>query len=229
MQTGRKIFVAGGTGYLGCGLIPRLLARGHRVVALARGNSARRLPAACIAVRGDALDGESYSEHVASCDTFVQLVGVAHPSPRKEQEFVSIDQKSALEAIRVAAQQRIGHFVYVSVAHPAPTMHAYVAIREACEAELSRSGMNATVLRPWYVLGSGHRWPYVLLPMYWVAERIPSMRTSALRLGLVTWGQMVAALVAAVENPAEGIKIVEVPEIRAASNSIARRRAGASG
>jgi len=41
------------------------------------------------------------------------------------------------------------------------------------------------------------------------------MRDSARRLGLVTLRQMVVALRDAVENPGDGIRIVEVPEIRA--------------
>ncbi|HSQ31732.1 MAG TPA: hypothetical protein VLN49_17865 [Gemmatimonadaceae bacterium] len=27
-------------------------------------------------------------------------------------------------------------------------------------------GVAQTALRPWYVLGAGHRWPYALVPMY---------------------------------------------------------------
>ena len=43
---------------------------------------------------------------------------------------------------------------------------------------------------------------------------IPSKREAVQRLGLVTLKQMIAGLVDAVENPAQGIKIVEVPDIR---------------
>jgi hypothetical protein len=50
--------------------------------------------------------------------------------------------------------------------------------------------------------------------MYWLMERIPATRESALRLGLVTLDQMLAALVMAVENPCEGIRIMDVPIIR---------------
>ena len=74
--------------------------------------------------------------------------------------------------------------------------------------------MNATVLRPWYVLGPGHRWPYVLFPAYLICKRIPAMRDSARRLGLVTLSQMLEALVYAVENPSRGVRILEVPDIR---------------
>ena len=74
--------------------------------------------------------------------------------------------------------------------------------------------MNVTIVRPWYVLGPGHRWPYVLLPMYWLCERIPATRDSALRLGLVRLTQMTQTLVSAVENPSIGARFVEVPQIR---------------
>jgi uncharacterized protein YbjT (DUF2867 family) len=104
----------------------------------------------------------------------------------------------------------------VSVAHPAPVMKAYTAARAEGEALLAAAGLRATILRPWYVLGPGHRWAYALAPLYWMAERVPSTRETARRLGLVTLGQMVAALVHAVEHPPEATRIVGVPEIRRA-------------
>ena len=210
----KRVFVTGGTGYVGSRLISKLVAAGHDVTALARPGADSRLPAGCHPVIGDALDGASYLEKIKGCDTFVQLVGVAHPSPAKAKEFEAIDKRSGLDAIRVAKQAGIKHFVYVSVAHPAPLMHAYIAARSACEDALLESGMNATILRPWYILGPGHRWPYTLIPLYWLAECIPSSRESARRLGLVTIAQMVEALVRATGQPAHGIQIVEVPQIR---------------
>ena len=95
-------------------------------------------------------------------------------------------------------------------------MHAYIAVRCECEAAIESAGLNATILRPWYVLGPGHRWPYLLLPIYQLAELLPSMRDGAQRLGLVTLEQMITALTFAVENPVLGRKIVTVPEIRTA-------------
>ena len=79
------------------------------------------------------------------------------------------------------------------------------------------SKVRHTIVRPWYVLGPGHRWPYALLPMYWLMERLPATRESARRLGLVTLEQMVNALVHAVEHPPATSRIVEVPEIRNAT------------
>lgn len=214
MESQRFVFVTGGTGYMGLPLIAQLLQRGHKVRAVVRAGSEGKLPAGCEGVVGNALDAASYAIQVPPADTFVQLVGVAHPSPSKATQFRAIDLASATGAINAARKAGIQHFVYLSVAHPAPVMKDYIAVRTECESVLRASGLNATILRPWYVLGPGHRWPYALLPMYWLMERLPSTREGARRLGLVTLAQMIRTLVHAAENPPQGARIVEVPEIR---------------
>jgi uncharacterized protein YbjT (DUF2867 family) len=208
------VFVTGGTGYVGRPLITRLLARGHEVRALARPGSEKKLPPGCHAIPGDALDGKSYALKIAPADTFVQLVGVSHPSPTKAAEFRNIDLASGQSAVDAAKSAGVRHFVYISVAHPAPMMKAYIEVRTQCEAMIRQSGMDATILRPWYVLGPGHRWPYFLIPIYKLMELLPATRAGATRLGLVTLEQMVQSLVHAIETPAQGVRIVEVPEIR---------------
>src|SRR5579862_2508156 len=199
---------------MGSRLIPRLLARGHTVRALTRKGSETKLPPGCQIVIGDPLEKESFAARVAPSDTFVQLVGVPHPSPKKGEQFRAIDLVSVRASVPAAVEARVQHFVYVSVAQPAPMMKDYIAVRAEGESLLRASGLNATILRPWYVLGPGHRWPYFLLPAYWLCELLPPTREGARRLGLVTLEQMLAALVHAVENPATGVRIVEVPEIR---------------
>lgn len=213
----RRVFVTGATGYLGRRVIPELLARGHAVRALARAGSASRLPAGCEAVTGDALDAASFSARVPPCDTLLQLVGVAHPSPAKAALFRSVDLASLRASVEAAVAASVSHFVYVSVAHPAPAMKAYWQARAEGEEVLRASGVPATILRPWYVLGPGHRWPYALLPLYWILERLPPTREGARRLGLVSLAQMTRALIAAVESPPQSLRILEVPEIRRAS------------
>lgn len=211
-----EVFITGGTGYVGRRLISELLERGHSVRALVRRGSEGRLPRGCEPVTGDALDHTTFADAVRAGETFVQLVGTPHPNPRKAAEFERVDFVSARESVIAARRAGVAHFVYVSVAQPAPAMRAYVAVRARCEALVRESGLAATFVRPWYVLGPGHRWPYLLAPMYWLAERLPSTRETARRLGLVTLDDMVAALVQAVESPPRGIHIVEVPEIRGA-------------
>lgn len=211
----RRVFITGGTGYLGRSLIPVLAERGHTAHALVRDGSEHKLPPGCREISvGNALDNRSYETKVRSSDTFVHLVGVSHPAPWKARLFEEIDLASVRASIAAAQRAKVGHFVYVSVAHPAPVMKAYIAIRLQCEALIRESGLTATILRPWYVLGPGHHWPRLLLPLYWVLGQLPTTRDIAQRLGLVTLPQMTHALLWAIERPPTGIEILTVSHIR---------------
>jgi uncharacterized protein YbjT (DUF2867 family) len=212
----RTVFVTGATGYLGSALCSALVARGHRVRALVRKGSEDKLAKGCEPVLGDALDAESYRGSVAPADAFVQLVGVSKPSPFKARQFREIDERSALAGIVAAKSAKVPHFVYVSVAQPAPVMIAYVRVRAECEAAIAVAGLVATILRPWYVIGPGHHWPLLFRPAYKLLEAFPPTRDSAIRLGLVTLRQVVDAMVDAIENPPRRTRILETAEIRSA-------------
>ena len=151
-------------------------------------------------------------------DTFVHLIGTPHPSPAKAKQFQEIDLVSVQVATKAARDAGVRHFVYLSVAHPAPAMKAFIAVREQGEAMIRASGIPATFVRPWYVLGPGHWWPYAIVPVYWVLERLPQTKESAQRLGLITIRQMINALVWAVENPPRDVRIMDVPQIRQSPN-----------
>jgi len=204
------VFISGGTGYVGRALTGQLIARGHTVRVLARPGSESKVPPGAQVVPGNALDAATFASAVSPVDTFVHLTGVAHPAPWKEAAFRAID----LTSLRASASVKVRHLVYVSVANPAPAMKAYIRVRQECESILRESGLTCTILRPWYVLGPGHRWPVVLKPVYALLESVPSTRAGALRLGLVTLEQMVGALVWAVENPPAETRILDVPAIR---------------
>ena len=210
----RSVFVTGGTGYMGSRLIPILAQRGHTIKAIVRKGSEAKLPSSVSLVVADPLKMDSYTEEVRPADTFVHLIGVPHPSPAKAAQFRTVDLVSAQVALKAAREANIRHFIYLSVAHPSPMMKAFIAVRTECEELIRESGIAATFLRPWYVLGPGHRWPYVLLPFYWICEQLPTTRESARRLGLVTLRQMLNALVWSVENPADGVRTLDVPRIR---------------
>ena len=210
----RNVFVTGGTGYLGRFLIPELVQRGHTVTALVRSGSEKRLPAGAHPVIGDALNQATFKDHIKPADTFVQLVGVPHPGPTKAAQFRTIDLVSVRESVAAATAAGISHFVYLSVAQPAPVMQAYLAVRAEGEAMIRQSAMNGTFIRPLYVLGPGHYWPYLILPAFWLFQLIPSKREATLRLKPVTLRQTIRALVQVVENPPAGIRIIEAPEMR---------------
>jgi uncharacterized protein YbjT (DUF2867 family) len=178
------------------------------------------LPTGPTPIVGDVLSRASFTPAIAPDSVVVHLVGTPHPSPSKAAQFEAVDFVSVRECIAAAQSAGARHIVYVSVAHPARVMHAYVDARVRGEALLRESGITHTVLRPWYVLGPGHRWAYALLPAYWLLEALPSTREGARRLGMVTLAQMIAALVWAVETAGRESRVGGVPEIRSTAASL---------
>lgn len=213
-MSSHHVVVIGSTGYLGSRLIPRLLERSHTVTAVVRPGSQATLIPGCRVVQADPLDKASLTPHLHAGDTVVQLVGVPKPAPWKGPQFRAIDLVAGRASIDAAQAAGVEHVVYVSVAHPAPIMKAYIDVRCECEDRLRASGLRATMLRPWYILGPGHWWPLALQPVYRLMELIPSTRDAAMRLGLVTLHDMLTALVWAIEHPPVSHCVIDVPEIR---------------
>jgi uncharacterized protein YbjT (DUF2867 family) len=184
------------------------------------------VPPGCEVTIGNALDAATFRDAVAPADTIVHLIGVSHPAPWKAAEFARVDLPSVAATVDAAIHAGVRHIVYVSVAQPAPIMRAYIDVRAACEARIRASGIAATFVRPWYVLGRGHWWPLVLTPLYAIASAVPSTRATAARLGLVRYAEMIAALCDAVAAPPlTATRIVEVPSIRLSDRSLSYRRA----
>lgn len=215
MQDPLPVFITGGTGYMGTRLIKRLLKDGHSVTALVRKGSEHKLPAGATSILGDFFDPATLYQNIPKGSVFVQLLGVAHPSPRKAKQFRDIDLTSVKASAIAAKEAGVNHFIYVSVAMaPSKIMAAYQAVRKEGEEFCLEQKLNCTFIRPWYVLGPGHYWPILLLPVYGIAELIPSWKKKARAMGLVTINQMLKTLVSSVKQPPQLISILEIRDIR---------------
>src|SRR5262245_26116824 len=130
-EVAHTVFVTGGTGYMGRRLIPTLSNRGHKVTAVVRGNSLP-LPHAATVVANPLVHG-SYRNAIPPADTFIHLIGTPHPSPAKAKQFREVDLVSVKVAIEAARSAGVRHFIYLSVAQPAPMMKAFLAVRSEGE------------------------------------------------------------------------------------------------
>lgn len=211
----KNVYITGGTGYIGSRIIPILIRNGFNVTALARKDSLAKLPPCCKAVEGNALDENTFMEYVKGCTTFIQLVGVSHPSPAKKEQFKTIDLASVKASVKAAKNANVKHFVYLSVAQPAPMMKEYIEVRKQGEAILNESGIPSSVIRPWYIIGPGHYWPIILKPIYKILEWIPATREQAINLGLIKLEEMLNTILHTAKNPPkEGMKIYRTKDIR---------------
>jgi uncharacterized protein YbjT (DUF2867 family) len=214
MQT---VFITGGTGYIGSRLIKMLLQRGHRVIALTRLQSRHKVPPGTEVITGNPFDATTFYDYIPKGAVFVQLLGVPHPSPAKAAQFTQIDLASVKASADAAARAGAAHFIYVSVSmQHSSLMRAYQQVRRQGEAYCISKGLNCTFIRPWYVLGPGHWWPVLLLPLYALANIVPAWKKKAAGMALVTLPQMLAALVNAVEAEPQKQTIIAIPGIKKA-------------
>ncbi len=210
-----QVFITGGTGYIGRRLTRLLLEKGYKVFVLTRRGSEHKVPAGAASVIADAFDPASFHSSIPPGCIFIQLLGVAHPSPKKAKEFREIDLRSVKASADAAAMAGVSHFIYVSVAmSPSKLMAAYQSVRAEGEAYCKNKGLNCTFIRPWYVLGPGHYWPVILLPFYGIAELVPSWRAQARNKALVTIGQILNVFISAVEADPQPVRLVEIKNIR---------------
>ena len=211
----KSVFITGGSGYIGTRLIAALLKKQYTVKALVRKGSEGKLSGGCELIAGDPFDALTFEKYISPSDILVQLLGVPHPSPKKKELFKTIDLASVRESAKGASEAGVKYFVYVSVAQaPTRIMKDYQIARAEGESIIRKTGMNATFIRPWYVVGRGHYWVLLLYPLFKILELIPATKEKAKKLSLITISQMLDALLFAIENPNEGIRIIEIGDIK---------------
>ena len=87
-----KIFMTGGTGFLGKRMAKRLVDAGHQVRALARlSPTPRRMPPGVEMVGGDVTDPESLKSGMSGCDTVVHSAALVKMWVRDRSVFDRIN------------------------------------------------------------------------------------------------------------------------------------------
>lgn len=214
-QNKRAVFITGATGYIGTRLIRRLTKKGYHVLALVRQGSEQKVPPGAEVIIGNPFDAKTFQSTIPRGCTFVQLLGVAHPSPKKAQQFTEIDLRSLKASADAAATAGVNHFIYMSVAMaPVKLMQAYQQVRKEGEQYCLAKNFNCSFIRPWYVLGPGHWWPLLLLPVYGIGEFAPSWKKKTRAVALVTIGQILRTLVSVIEEDPSPHRILEIKDMR---------------
>ncbi|MCI3919577.1 NAD(P)H-binding protein [Paenibacillus sp. TRM 82003] len=157
-----KIFVTGGTGYVGTAILSQLAERGFEAVCLVRPGS--RLSGAAAAssrirtVEGDLLNASSYRDALAGCDAAIHLVGIIREAPAKGVTFerLHVDGTRALvDACVAAGYARDGkRLVHMSAlgARPGATT-GYFRTKWTAEELVRASGLPHVIFRPSVIFG----------------------------------------------------------------------------
>ncbi|NOY12878.1 MAG: SDR family oxidoreductase [Deltaproteobacteria bacterium] len=154
----RLIFVAGAGGYIGGRLVPRLLAAGYRVRALAR--SPEKLfnrrwgkhPGLEI-VRGDILDYPSLQQGLEGCRAAYYLVHSMNPAV---DDFSHTDRVAAMNMAKAAAAAELQQIIYLGgLGEEGSGLSHHLQSRSEVAQLLQLGPVPVTTLRAAMIIGSG--------------------------------------------------------------------------
>jgi len=181
-----KIFVTGGTGFVGSHLVSTLLGAGHDVTCLVRNpaKAARRfgdrLPAL---IEGGLTDSPAIERGCGGADAIFHVAGLVAAPTAADLHRINAEATGRLCGIARERAPGLAHFVYVSsLAAAGPTapgapiredrrpqpVSAYGRSKLAGEALVRESGLPWTVVRPPTVYGP---WDRELLKVFRLARR----------------------------------------------------------
>jgi NADH dehydrogenase len=147
-----RIFVTGGTGFVGRAVVGTLLARGHTVDGLVRNPPA---PPGMGAVPGDLLEPETYRAALAGADAVMHLAAATGSASAATHARVNLDGTRAIAAACAAARRPLLFVSSVVVQYPDHSRYPYAAAKAAAEAVVRESGIPHLIARPTIVAGPG--------------------------------------------------------------------------
>ena len=169
-----RVLVTGGTGVIGAGLIPELLAGGHRIRLLARGaeEASREWPAAVESFQADVTHGGELRGAADGCDAVVHITGIVAETP-PEITFERVNVGGTRNLLKEASRAGQPKFVFISSLAAERGASAYHKSKRDAEALVREYGGPWVILRPGNVYGPGDEVISQLLSMQRTLPAIP--------------------------------------------------------
>ena len=157
------ILVAGGTGFVGGGIVRELALRGKQFAVLTRNaaRSADRFPGLVVQYReGDVCDPSSLATAIAGVDAVIgcqQFPNSPIENPKKGHTFDEVDARGTENLVIAAKAAGAKQYVYLSAAGAAPEGYHWFRAKWRAEQAVRNSGLTYTILRPPWVYGPEDR------------------------------------------------------------------------
>ncbi|MDO8616369.1 MAG: complex I NDUFA9 subunit family protein [Dehalococcoidia bacterium] len=235
------ILVAGGTGFVGAGIVRELARRGKRVAVLTRDavRALDRFPGIEVEYRqGDVRDEASLAAAVQGAETVIgsqQFPQSPVEDRKRGHTFEEVDARGTEKLVRAAQAAGVRRYVYLSGAGAAPdAAYHWFRAKWRAEAAVRESGMTYVIFRPSWVYGPEDNALNRFIAMSRFLPFVPLIGNAAgQRLQPVFIDDLARAVAEAVDNPAADNQTLEIggPDVltmkevvRAALQAAGRRR-----
>ncbi|MCP5523030.1 MAG: complex I NDUFA9 subunit family protein [Verrucomicrobiales bacterium] len=200
-----RVFVTGGTGYIGQVIARELHRKGHQPVLLARRPDApavTQLARDCRAeIRpGNVLDPASLAPAMTGTDAVLHLVGIiSEIGSNTFQNAHVVATQNVLAAARQAGIRRYVHMSALGTRPAAPSR--YHQTKWQAEEAVRESGLDWTIFRPSLVFGPTDHFVNTFARLARFSPVIPVMGSGRGRMQPVAVAEVAHCLVAAIDTP----------------------------
>jgi NADH dehydrogenase len=176
-----KIFIAGGTGFVGEHLVTELLRSGHTVRLLV--HSRRTLPGNIEQVTGDVTRLESFAETLSGCDAIINLVGIIREFPSRGLTFERLHVTATANMLAAAAGSGISRYLQMSALGTRPdAVSGYHRTKWQAEELVRGSALAWTIFRPSLIYGLHDAFINMLAAQLRLAPVMPVIGSGSYRL-----------------------------------------------
>lgn len=195
-----KIFIAGGTGFVGGHVIRELMGRGHQLRLLVHRGAA---PEGGERVEGDVSRPESFEQGVEGCDAMINLVGIIREFPSKGVTFEQLHVQATANLLAAAKKAGIRRYVQMSALGTRPNaVSRYHRTKFRAEELVRDSGLEWTILRPSLIFGPHDAFINMLADQLRLAPAMPVIGHGAYRLQPIHADDVARCFALALEMPA---------------------------
>lgn len=203
-----KIFLTGGSGFVGREVARQLLAGGNQVTVLSR--TPQTIPDAFPQgfgyQKGDLLDPESFKKSLEGCHAVIHMVGVIVETGRSS--FYQIHVEGTRGLLQAAKKAGVERFIYMSaLGSGRDASSRYHQTKFEAETLVKESGLDWTIFRPSVIFGPKDKFVNRLAGIIKKAPFIPVIGTGLSRVQPVSVEDVGSAFCLSVGNPVSSRKM----------------------
>ncbi|KAA0891276.1 complex I NDUFA9 subunit family protein [Oryzomonas rubra] len=196
-----RVFIAGGTGFVGEHVSHELLRQGHQLRLLVHRRGAP--PESVEQVEGDVTRPEDFGRAVAGCDAVMNLVGIIREFPGRGVTFERLHVQATANMLAAAKQAGIRRYVQMSALGTRPdAVSSYHRTKFRAEELVRNSGLDWTILRPSLIFGPKDAFVGMLARQMRLAPVAPVIGSGAYRLQPIHADDVARCFALALEMPA---------------------------
>jgi NADH dehydrogenase len=196
-----KIFISGGTGFVGQHVCRELRRNGHELRLLVHH---RRGPAedGITFIEGDISRPDSFADGVSGCDAVINLVGIIREFPGKGATFEKMHVQATAAMVEATGKAGISRYLQMSALGTRESaVSAYHRSKWRAEQLVRESGLKWTIFRPSLIFGPHDAFINMLAAQLRLVPVMPVIGSGSYRLQPIHGDDVARCFARALEMP----------------------------